>query len=177
MGKRLGWRRLESLVVREERRLVIYIQAPPKTYHKNAYAHKPNPLRNKLDTNPDPPIFPHSTNDFQKPIKFKSNLGNVFFGKESEKPSEEKPVEQPSGEKPSEQPQPKPKPKLMWFHYDYCGKDGHKGEFCFKKKHEERMAKEWANKDKYHPSNGVLEPHVQIPGAKAIVRMVLAWGE
>jgi hypothetical protein len=30
------------------------IQAP-KTFHKNAYAPKPNPLRNKLDTNPDPP--------------------------------------------------------------------------------------------------------------------------
>jgi hypothetical protein len=57
------------------------ILAPPKTYHKNAYAPKPNQLRNKLDRNPDPTIFPHSTNDFQKPIKFKSNLGNLFFGK------------------------------------------------------------------------------------------------
>jgi hypothetical protein len=57
------------------------IQAPPKIFHKNAYAPKPNQLRNKLDTSSDPPIFPHSTNDFQKPIKFKSNLGNVFFGK------------------------------------------------------------------------------------------------
>jgi hypothetical protein len=56
-----------------------------------------------------------------------STLGNVFFGKESEKPSEEKPVEKPSeekpvekpsGEKPSEQPQPKTKPKLVWFHCD-----------------------------------------------------------
>jgi hypothetical protein len=63
----------------------------------------------------------------------------VFFGKESEKPSEEKPVEQPSGEKPSEQPQPKPKPKLVGFHCDYCGRDGHKGEFCFKKKREESV--------------------------------------
>jgi hypothetical protein len=61
------------------------IQAPPKTYHKNAYVPKPNPLRNKLDTTPDHPIFPHSTNDYQKPIMFKSTLGNVFFGKESEK--------------------------------------------------------------------------------------------
>jgi hypothetical protein len=26
------------------------IQAPPKTYHKNAYVPNPNPLRNKLDT-------------------------------------------------------------------------------------------------------------------------------
>jgi hypothetical protein len=115
-----------------------------------------------------------------------STLGNVFFGKESEKASEdkpveklseEKPVEKPSGEKPSEQPQPKPKPKLVKFHCDYCGRDGHKGEFCFKRKREERMANEWANKDKYHPSNGVLEPCVQMPRAKASVRIVSAWGE
>jgi hypothetical protein len=94
------------------------IQSPPKTYHKNAYVPKPNPLRNKLDTTPDPPIFPHRTDDFQMPIKFKSTLGNVFFGKESEKPSEEKPVEKPSGEKPNEQPHPKPKPTPKKFH---CG--------------------------------------------------------
>jgi hypothetical protein len=55
------------------------ILAPPKTYHKNAYAPKPNPLRNKLDTNLDP----HSTDDFQKPIQFKSTLGNVYFGKKA----------------------------------------------------------------------------------------------
>jgi hypothetical protein len=168
MGKRLAQRRLECSGD---------IQAPPKTYHKNAYVPKPNPLRNKLDTTLDPPIFPHPIDDFQKPIKFKSTLGNVFFGKESEKPSEEKPVERPSGEKPSEQPQPKPIPKLVWFHCDYCGRDGHKGKFCFKRKREERMAKEWANKDKYHPCNGVLEPCVQMPRAKAIVRTVLTWGE
>jgi hypothetical protein len=113
MDKHLVQRWLESVVVREK---IGDIQAPPKTFHKNAYAPKPCPLRNKLDTNPDPPIFPHSTNDFQKPIKFKSNLGNEFFGKESEKPSEEKLDEKPSGEKPSEQPHPKPKPKPMKFH-------------------------------------------------------------
>jgi hypothetical protein len=39
------------------------------------------------------------------------------------------------------------------------------------------MAKEWANKDKYHPSSGVLEPHVQMPRAKASVRTIPAWGE
>jgi hypothetical protein len=153
------------------------IQAPPKTYHKNTYVPKPNPLRNKLDTTPDPPIFPHPTDDFQKPIKFKSTLGNMFFGKESENPSDEKPVEKPSEEKPNEQPHPKPKPKPIKFHCGYCGRDGHKGEFCFKRKRDERMAKEWANKDKYHPSNGVLEPRVQMPRAKAIVTTVPAWGE
>jgi hypothetical protein len=63
------------------------------------------------------------------------------------------------------------------FHYDYCGRDFHKGEFCFKRKREERMAKEWANKEKYHLSNGVLEPRVQMPWAKASVRTVPTWGE
>jgi hypothetical protein len=91
------------------------IQAPPKTFHKNTYAPKPNPLKNKPDTTQDPPISPHSTNDFQKPIKFKSDSGNEFFGKEGVKPSEEKLVEKPSGEKPSEQPRPKPKPKPCNF--------------------------------------------------------------
>jgi hypothetical protein len=92
-------------------------------------------------------------------------LGKVFFRKESEKaseeksgekPSEEKPVGKLSGEKPSEQPQPKPKPKLVRFHCGYCRRDGHKDEFCFKMMREERMAKEWANKDKYHPSKVYL---------------------
>jgi hypothetical protein len=39
------------------------------------------------------------------------------------------------------------------------------------------MAKFWANKDKYHPSNGVLKPCVQMPRAKVSVRTVPAWGE
>jgi hypothetical protein len=153
------------------------IPEPPKTHHKNAFVPKPNHLRNRLDTTPVPPVFPPQTDNFQKPIKFKSTSGNVFFGKESEKPSEEKPVEKPSGVKPNEQPHPKPKPKPIWFHCGYCGSDGYTDEFCFKRRREERMAKEWANKDKYQPSNGVLEPRVQMPRDKASVRIVPAWGE
>jgi hypothetical protein len=153
------------------------IPEPPKTHHKNDFPPKPNHLRNRLDTTPAQPVFPTPTNDLQKPIKFVSTSGKVFFGKESEKASEEKPVEKLSGEKPSEQPQPKPKPKLVRFHCGYCGRDGHKDEFCFKRKREERMAKEWANTDKYHLSDGVLEPLVQMPRAKASVRTVRAWGE
>jgi hypothetical protein len=111
-------------------------------------------------------VFPLQTNEFQKPNKFVSTLGKVFFRKESEKaseeksgekPSEEKPVEKPSGEEPSVQPQPKPKPKLVRFHCGYYGRDGHKDEFCFKRRREERMAKEWASEDKYHPPSGVLD--------------------
>jgi hypothetical protein len=44
----------------------------------------------------------------------------VFFGKESEKASEEKPVEKSSGEKPNER--PKPKPKIVRFHLAIGGK-------------------------------------------------------
>jgi hypothetical protein len=62
-------------------------------------------------------------------------------------------------------------------HSGYCGRDGHKDEFYFKRKREERMAKEWANKDKYHPSDGVLEPRVKMARAKASVRTVRVWRE
>jgi hypothetical protein len=92
------------------------ILLPPKTHHKNEFPPKPNHLRKRLDTTSAPPVFPTPTNDLQKPIKFVSTSGKVFFGKESEKTSEGKPVEELSGEKPSEQPQPKPKPKLVRFH-------------------------------------------------------------
>jgi hypothetical protein len=71
------------------------IQAPPKTFHKNSCAPKSNPLTNKLDTNPDHPIFPHPTNDFQKPVKFVSSKESVVGEKKGEKPSEEKLSEQP----------------------------------------------------------------------------------
>jgi hypothetical protein len=144
------------------------IPGPPKIHHKNDFPPKPNHLRNRLDTTPAPPIFPPQTNDFQKPIQFVRTSEKVFFGKESQKASEEKPVEKPSGEKPIEQPKPMPKPKLVRFHCGYCTRDGHKDEFCFERKREERMAKEWANKDKYHPSNGVLEPGVQMSGPRRV---------
>jgi hypothetical protein len=151
------------------------IPAPPKTHHKNDFPPKPNHLRNRLDTTPAPPVFPPQTNDFQKPIKFMSTSGKVFFGKESEKASDEKPVEKPSGEKPNEQ--PKPKTKLVRFHCGYCGKEGHKDEFSFKRKHEERMAKEWANKDRYNPSHGLPKPRMPLPRGKAVVRSVPTWGD
>jgi hypothetical protein len=162
------------------------IPEPPKTHHKNAFPPKPNHLRNRLDTTPAPPVFPPQTNDFQKPVKFVSTLGKVFFGKESEKtsgeelvekPSEEKPVEKPSGEKPSEQPHPKPKPKPIRFLCGYCGKNGHKDGFCFKRKREERMAKEWAKKDRYNPSHGVPKLRMPLPRGKAVMRSVPTWGD
>jgi hypothetical protein len=39
------------------------------------------------------------------------------------------------------------------------------------------MENVWANKDMYHPYNGVLEPRMQMPRAKAIVRTAPTWGD
>jgi hypothetical protein len=75
------------------------IPETPKTHHKNVFVPKLNHLRNRLDTTPAPPMFPPQTDNFQKPIKFKSVLGIEFFGKKGEKPSEEKP-------EPKENPKP-----------------------------------------------------------------------
>jgi hypothetical protein len=52
------------------------IPEPPKTYHKNAFVPKPNYLRNLLDTTSAPPMLPPQTDNFPKPIKFKSVLEN-----------------------------------------------------------------------------------------------------
>jgi hypothetical protein len=93
------------------------------------------------------------------------------------KPNQSLKTSEKTSEKSCEDPHPKSKHRPIRFHCDFCGKDGHKREFCFKRKREERMPKEWANKDKYHPSNGVLEPCVQLFRDKASVRTVCAWGE
>jgi hypothetical protein len=87
----------------------------------------------------------------------------------------EKPSEKPS-EKPCDEPHPKPKPKPFCFYCEYCGKDGHK-EFCYKRKREARMSKEWANKDMYHPTHGVPEHRMPLPKGKGFVRTVSAWGD
>jgi hypothetical protein len=105
-------------------------------------------------------VFPPHTDDFHKPIKFKSDLGNEFFGKKGEKPSEEKPEPKES---------PKPKPKL--FQCEHCGRDGHLVEFCFRRKREERLAREVANKDRYRPSRGVPEPRL-VPRGEGMVHTI-----
>jgi hypothetical protein len=123
------------------------IPVPPQTTPKDKFASKPNQL-----------LKPR-----EKPSE-----------KEGEKPSE-KPSGKPS-EKLCEEPHPKPKPRPIRFHCEFCGKDVHKREFCYKRRREARMAKEWANKDRYHPSHGVPEPRMPLPKGKGFVRKVPAWG-
>jgi hypothetical protein len=143
------------------------IPESPKTHHKNAFVPKPNHLRNRLDTIPAPPVFPPQTNNFQEPIKFKSVLGNEFFGKKGKKLSEVKQSE----EKPEPKANPKSKPKPKPIHCEHCGRDGHLAEFCFRRNCEERFARELANKDKYRPSRGVPE-HRLVPRGEGMVRAI-----
>jgi hypothetical protein len=143
------------------------IPEPPKTHHKNAFVPNPNHLRNRLDTTPAPPVFPPQTDNFQKPIKFRSDLGNEFFGKKGEKPSEKKPEPKES---------PKPKPKLKPFHCEHYGRDGHLAKFCIRRKHEERLARELTNKDKYCSSRGVHEPRLVLRGEGMVRTFTLESG-
>jgi hypothetical protein len=112
-------------------------------------------------------VFPPQTDNFQKPIKFNSDLGNEFFGKKGEKLSEEKLSEEKP--EPTENPKPKPKPKP--FHCEHSGRDGHLAGFCFRRKREHKLARQLANKDKYCPSRGVPEPRL-VPRGKGLVRTI-----
>jgi hypothetical protein len=58
------------------------------------------------------------------------------------------------GEKPREKPEPEPKP--IPFRCEYCGKETHLAEFCYKRKRDERLAREQANQDRYHQSHGIM---------------------
>jgi hypothetical protein len=47
----------------------------------------------------------------------------------------------------------------------------HLAEFCFRRKCEERLARELANKDRYRPSRGVPEPRL-VPRGEGMVRII-----
>jgi hypothetical protein len=98
-------------------------------------------------------------------------LGNEFFGKKGEKLSDEKPGEEKL--EPKENPKPKSKPKP--FHCEHCGRVRHLSEFCFRRKREERLARELANKDRYRPSRGVPEPRLVLSG-EGMVRTIYPRG-
>jgi hypothetical protein len=66
----------------------------------------------------------------------------------------------------SQSPKPNPKPKPS--HSEHCGRDGHLAEFFFRRKREDRLAREMTNKDRYRPSRGVPEPRL-VPRGKGMV--------
>jgi hypothetical protein len=134
------------------------IPEPPKLHHKNAFVPKPNHLRNRLQLHP---CFLHKLTTSRNPTSSRVSWGMSSLGR-GEKSSEEKP-------EPEENPKPRPKPKP--FHCEHCGRDGHLAEFCFKRKREERLARELANKDRYCPSCGVPEPRL-VPRGEGMVRTI-----
>jgi hypothetical protein len=73
-------------------------------------------------------------------------------------------------EKPREKPEPKP--KRIPFRCEYCGKERHLTEFCYKKKRDERLAREQANQDRYRRSHGIPEPRVPLQRGGGSVRSV-----
>jgi hypothetical protein len=111
------------------------------------------------------PVPPHTTpkNQFApKPNQ---------MHKPRKKPSEKLIVQ---GSKHEKKPQPTPKEKPVRFHCEHCGRVGHKREFCFRWRREERLAREMANKDMYRPSRGVPEPRV-VPRSEGVVHTVPSW--
>jgi hypothetical protein len=88
--------------------------------------------------------------------------------KRREKPSEKLSMQ---GNKHEKKRQPTPKAKPVRFHCDHCGRDGHKREFCFRRRRKERLAREMENKDRYRPSCGVPKPRV-VPQSEGVVHTV-----
>jgi hypothetical protein len=63
-----------------------------------------------------------------------------------------------------------------WIHFlsinsEHCGRDGQLAEFCFRRKREERFAREMENKDRYRPSHGVPEPRM-VPRGEGVVHTI-----
>jgi hypothetical protein len=74
------------------------------------------------------------------------------------------------GEKPREKLEPKPKP--IPFRCECYGKERHLIEFCYKRKRDERLAREQANQDRYRQSHGIPEPRVPLPRGVGCVKSV-----
>jgi hypothetical protein len=74
------------------------------------------------------------------------------------------------GVKPREK--PKSKPKAIPFRCEYCGKERHLAEFCYKRKRDEGLGREQANQDRYRQSHGIPEPRVSLPQGAGSVRSV-----
>jgi hypothetical protein len=59
-----------------------------------------------------------------------------------------------------------PPKKEVRYHRDYCHRDGHLIEFCFRRKRDERREYELNNRNMYRPPHGVHVPPVQRHNAR-----------
>jgi len=105
-------------------------ESPKAPPQKQLWIPKPNHLRNPLDTLSDIPEDPLPK--AKQPIKV-----NHTHQRENKPPKRE-----------------------ARYHCEYCKRDGHLVEFCFRQKRDERREYELNNRDMYHPFHGVDVPPV-----------------
>jgi hypothetical protein len=59
-----------------------------------------------------------------------------------------------------------PPKREVRYHCDYCRREGHLVEFCFRRKRDERREYELNNRNMYHPPHGIHVPPVQRRNAR-----------
>ncbi|WVZ80792.1 LOW QUALITY PROTEIN: hypothetical protein U9M48_028243 [Paspalum notatum var. saurae] len=85
------------------------------------------------------------------PKPSKAKLDKIV--EEELKPKGKKPVQQPEPPKvtpPKPKSQPYPVPRRSVYHYEFCQRNGHLEEFCFRWKWVERQERAWGNLDQFY---------------------------
>ena len=115
----------------------VFEEPPKSPPQKQVWIPKPNHLRNPLDTLP---------NISEDPL-----------------PKAKKPPRVNHTHKRVNQQPPK---REVRYHCEYCHRDGHLVEFCFRRKRDERREYELNNRNMYRPPHGVHVPPVQRRSAR-----------
>jgi hypothetical protein len=115
----------------------VFEESPRDPPQKQVWVLNPNHLRNPLDT-----------------------LLNIS---EDPLPKAKKTTKSDTNPQESE---PKPPKRQVRYHCDYCHRDGHLVEFCFRRKRDERREYELNNRNMYCPPRGVHVPPVQRHNAR-----------
>jgi hypothetical protein len=110
----------------------VFKEPPRASPQKQVWVPKPNHLRNPLDT------LPNISEDLLPKSKKSSRVTHTH-------------------KKVSQQP---PKREVR-YHCDYCHRNGHLVEFCFRRKRDERREYKLNNRNMYRPPHGVHVSYLQ----------------
>jgi len=94
------------------------------------------------------------------PKPSKAKLDKIV--EEELKPKGKKPVQQPEPPKatpPKPKSQPNPVPRRPVYHCEFCQRNGHLEEFCFRRKRVERQERAWGNQDQFYQGGRQDPPH------------------
>ena len=118
----------------------------PKTHNTKGF--KPDQPKDGVFQEPPkkPPVKPVWT---PKPKDLKNSLDSLP-GTSKAKPKAGPKATKPKPPPQAPKPQPKPKRWPETFVCDYCHRQGHLEEFCFRRKRAERLERSWRNKDQFH---------------------------